>query len=100
MTPEEREMLEESLELSRENNKMLKRMKRAAMYGRIIKIVYLIVILVLTFGVYYFIQPYLDVLTKGYSDVMSGVKSIKGIGDTINNSVPKDIQSIIETIGI
>jgi hypothetical protein len=67
MNPEERHLLERSLRISEENNKILKRIdaraKRAAIYGFI-----KLALFILPFVVGYFLlEPYLDQATSTYS---------------------------------
>jgi hypothetical protein len=53
MEPEEREMLKKTLELAQENNKMLHRIRRGMFWGRIMRVVYWIIIIGVAIGVYY-----------------------------------------------
>ena len=50
-------LLEENLALTKENNAMLKRIRSAQRMAMIYRVIYWIVILGMTFGAYYFIQP-------------------------------------------
>jgi hypothetical protein len=59
MTPEEHQMLETSLRLAEQNNRMLKRLHRSMLFGRILSIIYWLFIFAVAFGVYYVIRPYL-----------------------------------------
>jgi len=69
MNPEERVLLEHTLKLSEENNKILRGIqsaqRRAAVYG-LIKLALIIVPLVLG---YVFIQPYLDQAVENYRSI-------------------------------
>ncbi|MBI1974253.1 MAG: hypothetical protein HYS51_00095 [Candidatus Zambryskibacteria bacterium] len=75
MNPEERALLEQTLKLSEENNRMLrnirKTQRRAAIYG-FIKLVIIIVPLV---AGYLFLQPYLNQALEGYNGVQRLLKS-------------------------
>jgi hypothetical protein len=66
MDPNERQQLKEALELSRENNTLLKKMWRATQWGRAIKALYWFIIIGVTVGSLYFLQPYLDTLQGVY----------------------------------
>ncbi len=66
MNPEERKMLEEALALARENNVVLKKLRRGAMWGRAMHIVYWVIIIGTTIGAFYFIQPMLEQLGSIY----------------------------------
>ncbi len=60
MTPEEKNMLERTLRLAEENNGLLVKMNRRARTGHILQIFYWLLIIGLSFGAYYFIQPYVN----------------------------------------
>jgi len=64
MTPEERSLLEETHELAEENNKLLRAMKRSQRFASIMRVIYWVVIIGLSIGAYYYIQPYTDLLLK------------------------------------
>ena len=69
-------LLEENLALTRENNAMLKRIRSAQRMAMIYRVIYWIVILGMTFGAYYFIQPYINSLLGYYGNIAGGVESI------------------------
>lgn len=81
MTPEEREMLKKTLELSQENNKMLHALKRSLFWGRVIRIIYWAIIIGAAIGVFYYIEPYLDGIIDAYGSVKGDLKSF---GDLFN----------------
>ena len=62
MTPEERSLLERTASLVEENNKLLKSMKKLARWRTAMQIGYWVLIIALTFGAFYFIQPYINSL--------------------------------------
>ncbi len=57
MTPEEKALLEQTRALVEDSNKMLKSMRRSARMSSIFHIFYWIVILALTVGSYYLLEP-------------------------------------------
>jgi len=79
MTPDERRLLEETAELAEENNKLLKKLHRAAIWSRAFRVVYWAVILIAGFGAYYFIQPYIEALQSTYEGIRGGVQSVQEI---------------------
>ena len=67
MNPEEKQMLQETLQLSRENNQLLHKIRRSAFIANLMTLVYWILI----FGVpivlyYYFLQPYISEVLNTY----------------------------------
>jgi Trk-type K+ transport system membrane component len=66
MTPEEKNLLQRTLELTEENHKMLKSMSRSMKLARIMSIIYWVFIIGSAVGAYYLIQPYIDAITGAY----------------------------------
>lgn len=66
MDSELKKMVEESLELSRENNKILHSLRSSARWGRVFRIFYWVVIIGSMLGAYYYLQPFLKVITTQY----------------------------------
>ncbi len=60
MNPDEKKLLEETAELSRENNKILHQLRRSLVWGRIMHTLYWVIIIGASVGAFYFIQPYID----------------------------------------
>ncbi len=83
MTPEERQLLIQTSRLVEENNHLLRKMHRAALWGRIGRLFYWLVILGLSFGAYYFIQPYVDQMTELYGGVKTDVGTIRGAANKL-----------------
>jgi len=90
MDPKEKELLEETLELSKENNKILKKLHGAMKMSRVFKVVYWVIIIGSMLGVYYYFQPFIDNI-KGSFD---GIISLFDKGQNAVNSIP-DITSVL-----
>lgn len=80
MTPEERSLLERTYKLSEENNEILRSIRRSNRWSMALRIAYWAVILILSFGAYYLIQPYLTAITGG------SVGGIQGLENDVNNA--------------
>jgi len=83
MDPETKELLEETLKVSRENNRLLRKMQSAILWGRIFKIIYWIIILGSIFGLYYFLQPVIDSLGEAYTGFGTSIEKAKGVLDAL-----------------
>jgi len=85
MTPEEKDLLKRVAELSEENNDMLRSMRRAMRFARFMSILYWVLIIGSAVGAYYFVQPYVDMVTGAYGDtkesVDGGISSINELLD-------------------
>ena len=60
MDEEAKALLKQNIELAKENNEMLKRLIRAQKLSNIYRVVYWTIIILSTFGAYYFIEPYIS----------------------------------------
>ena len=65
MSPEERSLLERTYKMVEENNTILLSIRRNARIGTAMKFIYWAVIIGLSFGAYYFIQPMIQAITGG-----------------------------------
>jgi hypothetical protein len=94
MDEEVKKMIEESLTLNRESNAILKGIRRAQRRAEIMKVIYWIIILGITFGAYYFIQPYIESLMGYYSTIAgigSGGDASGGVGSMSDLSKIQDL---------
>lgn len=76
MSPEERELLQRSVELAEENNKMLYSIRRSMRLARIMSILYWVVIIGTALGALYLIQPYIDSITNLYNETKGTINSV------------------------
>lgn len=60
MTPEEKIQFEKLIKIAEENNEILKGIRRSNRISLLVKSVYWFVIIGLSIGALYFIQPYID----------------------------------------
>jgi hypothetical protein len=89
-----KKLLEENLELSKENNHLLKSVRGSQKRAAMMRTLYWILILGMTFGAYYYIQPYIEQMMSLYTGAQDNVKSLQ---DYFPES--KNVQSIIEQFG-
>ncbi|MFA5933639.1 MAG: hypothetical protein WC795_00215 [Candidatus Paceibacterota bacterium] len=68
MDPELKSMIKENLELTQENNKILKKVRKAQVWAQISRVLYWLVIIGASVGAYYYIQPYLSKLIGIYTN--------------------------------
>lgn len=66
MDPESRKLLVDTYKLTKENNQMLLRIRRGQRLAHISRIAYWIVIIGVSYGAYYYVQPYLNSLLGYY----------------------------------
>jgi hypothetical protein len=86
MTPEERSLLERVAALAQENNTILRKMRRSSRWQLTFQIGYWVLIIGLTFGAFYFIQPYINSLT-GALGGGSGTGQSQSISDELKQAL-------------
>jgi hypothetical protein len=67
MDQEERSLLEENLRMSRENNKLLIKVRSSQRWASITRVLYWMVLIGISFGAFYFLQPYIEKIMNLYS---------------------------------
>ena len=75
MSPEERELLNRSVVLAEENNRMLHAMRRSMYWSRVMSIIYWILIIGISVGAFYFLQPYVNQVVKTYGSFSNAFKN-------------------------
>lgn len=92
-----KQLLEENLKISKENNELIKKVRQYQRWSQITKVLYWFVIIGIAFGSFYFIKPYLGGLLNVYSGGVSNVNSVKGIKNALNNST-QNWQDLIKDV--
>ena len=95
MDPETKNLLIETNTLVKENHILLKKLRRGQVIASITRWFYWIVILGLSFGAFYFIQPYLSSLLSIYTGKSSDVGAVLPKNIDIGNitNLLKQLQS-------
>jgi hypothetical protein len=99
MNPEERKMLEETRALAIENREILRSIQRVLRVNAVFKALYWVIIIGATFGAYYFIQPYINILNGGFTEMTGERQSaISGESFTLGGAVEnvKNLKSILK----
>jgi len=101
MTPEEKQMLSEALQLSRENNKILKGMRRGQFIANIIHSIKWIVLIVITIWSWLLIQPYFERTMQIYSQMQEATESVNSLKVKADSMVDTSgLQNLLETFRI
>lgn len=98
MDPEIKELLRENLKLNKENNELLKKIRKFQKWGQTSKAIYWFIILAFGFGSWYFIQPYLESVMGMYGSVTGASTNVSNLTNLGNLSDVKNIQSILDQI--
>ena len=84
MDPESKDLLEKTFELTKENNKMLHRVRRVQKMQALWSSIKILVVIAVTLGAAYYLQPY-------FEKAMSAFNQISGMQQSLNNSSLQDI---------
>lgn len=71
------EKLEKIEHLEEDNNKILHKLYRALQWERAMKLIYLLLVLSVMFGAYYYIQPYVGDFVEIYTGVQGALDILK-----------------------
>ena len=77
MQPEDRELLKRSVQVSEENNDLLRSLLRSARITRVMTFIYWLFIIGSAVGAYYVFQPYMDSLFKAYKNIGPALDNVK-----------------------
>lgn len=95
MNPEERSLLERTHKLAEENNEILRSIRRTNRFSLALRITYWVIIIVVSFGAYYLIQPYVEMLMGSYSQIQGGIGGIQG-SITTAQSAAETLRSLLQ----
>ncbi len=79
--------LDELLELTRENNEILKGLRRTQRLAFLGRILYWVLILAIAAGAYYYVQPYIGKIMSLYSSSQEAVQKMNTIGSSVGNNI-------------
>jgi predicted MFS family arabinose efflux permease len=82
-------MLEEALELSRENHTMLKRLRKSQKNAQLLRGLYWVFVIAIGFGAYTYLGPYLKKAVDVYNAAQNGISTITNFGNTVTNKTTK-----------
>ena len=87
--------IDEILELTRENNKILRSMRSAQRWSSFFRFIYWMIILGSVFGVYYYFQPMIQKYTKVFQTSIGIIQNFEKTA----GSIPTDLQTAKNLIG-
>lgn len=90
-----KKILKQNLEVSQECLKVLKKMNRARIIGMFFVVLKWAIIVALSVGAYYYIEPYIISLMDGVRSITSGAEQVKQTGDVL---MPNELGSASQDI--
>jgi len=88
MEEKDRDLLKQIAMLTEQNNKLLKRIDRRATWSLVYRVFYWSVVIGLSFGAYYFVQPYIDSLANTYGSIQTQVKNVQNVTGALKGILP------------
>lgn len=80
MDSEIKELLRRNIKISEENNLLLRKMHRSAVWSSFFRVIYWVIIIASGVVSYYYAQPYIDKAIILYNDVQAGANKVKSFG--------------------
>lgn len=87
MNPSEKDLLEKTYELSKENNHILKGIRNSNRWATVFKLFYWIIVIGISIGAFYYLQPYIDIANKTYKSIQGDLENV----NSLVKSIPKSI---------
>ncbi|OHA26789.1 MAG: hypothetical protein A3C06_01465 [Candidatus Taylorbacteria bacterium RIFCSPHIGHO2_02_FULL_46_13] len=85
MDEEDKKLLQEVLEISRDNQKKIARLYRNLWWSRVWSWIYWAFIIGSAFGAYYLIQPYFDYLKSAYGGLQDNTNNAQNQNNAFQN---------------
>ncbi|MBU1046426.1 hypothetical protein KKH36_01430 [Patescibacteria group bacterium] len=96
MDLEDKKIIRENLEIAKENQQMIKKMRRSMFLSSLTRVIYWVIIIGASFGAYYFFQPYLDMAKDTYGQIQSGAEVVTGGVTTTTQNTTQAVTSFLD----
>ena len=88
MEQDEKDLLEKTYEMSKENNHILKGIRASNRWASFIRVIYWILIIGASLVAYYFVKPYVAPMLKAFGELQKGLNNVQSVIKSIP-SLPK-----------
>lgn len=88
MQPDEKRMLIKALTLAEENNRMLKKMRRAQTWGTIVRLIYWGIIFGGAALAWYYLKPVYEEVWSAYTNVADSIGGLQETGSSLRERLP------------
>ena len=85
MSPDEKDLMEKTFELAKENNHILRGIRRSNRWSIFFRVFYWLVIVGISVGAFVYIQPYLNPIFKAYQNVQSSLNNVKSTVNKVSS---------------
>lgn len=83
MEPQDRRTLLKLVELVEENNKILRKIQRSNRVGTAFRIFYWLIIIGVSVGAFYYLEPYIQVAKTAYQSIQSDINNLEHLRASI-----------------
>ena len=81
MDPESKRLLQNTLALVEENNKMLRKVRRSQKITTFLRVVYWVITIGIAVGAFYFLQPFISQIEKYIQSTGISIDQFKGLSN-------------------
>ena len=85
MTDEEHSLLERTYKIAQENNAILRSIRRSNRISSVVKVLYWVIIIGVSYGAYYAIQPYFNKMLDLYTQIQSDAAAAHSTIDSVTS---------------
>ena len=96
MDQEDKKIIRKNFEMTLENNKMLKKIRRSMFLSNVTRLFYWVVIIGLSLGAYYYLQPYIDGAKETFDQIRGGVGVVSDGITTTTQTTNDAIESVLD----
>lgn len=89
MDPESKKLLEETLALAQENNKMLRKVRKVQKWSTFWSSLKIVIVIGIALGLFYFLEPYIDKLADLYNSISGTAQSVKNSSSSFQDLLKK-----------
>jgi len=79
MNPQDRDLLQKTYDLAKENNHILHGIRRSNRLSSVMRIIYWVAIIGISVGAFYYLQPYIDSVMKAYKGIQTGISNVNSL---------------------
>ena len=84
-------LLRENIEVSKESLKILKKINRGRIFGNVFTALKWTLIIGISLGAYYYIEPFFSKYLETIKDLTSGVENVGQISNNVNSATSPDL---------
>lgn len=92
MDKDEKDLLEKTLEIEKENNHILKGLRNTNRWTTFFRIAYWVIIIGVAVGAFYFIQPYVNNIINTYENIQNDILNVKTVVNTVSKTTTTTIK--------